>query len=264
MGTTLRAVIPTLRGLARRILAVRRTPTYYLPWLTRSGLDCTLILNNVEARFLEGHRRGPFPVSAVQYDGDGSVVGRYDVRLADSTDTAEVRLTPTGRGHGFATVDVSHIHSDLYVLLSDGTTYTATHGRQEFIERYPAWTRLVMGALGAILALGGRTIPAFVRHQYAYAGAESRSHLLLLNLSNVTNRIRVTVAGDRAGPPRSRLVRVAPMGAHLLDAGVFADPTGAVPLARHLTLRGNAWFNLYLVGAGTRDLAGPLSLMHVK
>jgi hypothetical protein len=31
-----------------------------------------------------------------------------------------------------------------------------------------------------------------------------------------------------------------------------------------LRLTGNAWFNLYLVGAGTRNLEGALSLMHVK
>jgi hypothetical protein len=31
-----------------------------------------------------------------------------------------------------------------------------------------------------------------------------------------------------------------------------------------LRLSGNAWFNLYLVGAGPRDLDGALSLMHVK
>jgi hypothetical protein len=31
-----------------------------------------------------------------------------------------------------------------------------------------------------------------------------------------------------------------------------------------VTLEGNAWFNLYVVGAGPRDLDGPLSVMHVK
>jgi hypothetical protein len=33
---------------------------------------------------------------------------------------------------------------------------------------------------------------------------------------------------------------------------------------KHLHLEGNAWFNLYLVGAAPRDFAGPLSLMHVN
>ena len=61
----------------------------------------------------------------------------------------------------------------------------------------------------------------------------------------------------------ARLIRVAPMGAALVDAAVLADraPDSTVLT---LTLQGNAWFNIYLVGAGPRDLAGPLSLMHVK
>lgn len=254
---------PSLRGLARRILAVTRTATYYLPWLSRSGLDCVLILNNVEARFRAGHRQGPFPVSVVQYDADGTAVKRYEATLADSTDTAEVPLQPTAGGYGFVTVDVSRLQSDHYVTLSDGTTYAATHGRQEFIEQYPIWTRAVMALLGGALAQAGRTIPAFVRHQYAYAGPESHSHLLLLNLSNVANRIRVT--GHRDGVRTAgRLVRVPPMGAALLDAGELAGPVNAGPAVLQLTLEGNAWFNLYLVGAGARGLTGPLSLMHVK
>lgn len=254
---------PSLRALARKILGVARTPTYFLPWFTGDRLDCTLILNNVEARFLEGHRGGPFPVSAVQYDADGSLVKRYEVTLADSTDTAEVALEPTARGYGFVTVDVTRIHSDLYVVLSDGVTYAATHGRHEFVEHYPPWTRMFLACLGGTLAVVGRTIPAFVRHQYVYAGTESRSHLLLLNLSNVTNRIRVT-SHPEGITPLSRLVRVAPMGAHLLEAGELSGPPSTDPSVSQLVLHGNAWFNLYLVGAGTRDMAGPLSLMHVK
>ena len=61
----------------------------------------------------------------------------------------------------------------------------------------------------------------------------------------------------------TRLVAVPPLGARLLDVGTLAPAaSGLTPLA--LRLEGNAWFNLYLVGAGPRDLAGPLSLMHVK
>jgi len=98
--------------------------------------------------------------------------------------------------------------------------------------------------------------------QYAYAGPDGRSHLLLLNLSNVTNRIRVVAHRDGARA-RTRLVAVPPLGARLLDVGTLAPAApGLMPLA--LRLEGNAWFNLYLVGAGPRDLAGPLSLMHVK
>lgn len=120
-----------------------------------------------------------------------------------------------------------------------------------------------MALLGNTLALVGQTIPAFVRHQYVYSGAQSRSHLLLLNLSNVTNRIRVTTHREGASP-LCHLVRVPPMGARLLDARELAGPVMTDPSVSQLTLHGNAWFNLYLVGAGARDMAGPLSLMHVK
>jgi hypothetical protein len=50
--------------------------------------------------------------------------------------------------------------------------------------------------VGGLLALLGRAIPAFVRHQYAYVGPDSRSHLLIMNLSNATNRVRVVASRD--------------------------------------------------------------------
>ena len=253
----------SLRVLARRLLGVTRTPTYYLPWLTRPGLECALILNNVEARFMEGHRQGPFPVSAVQHDASGAVVRRYEATLADSADTVELALEPTAAGCGFVSVDVSRIHSDLYVTLSDGDAYTATHGRHEFVEAYPIWARAVIGVLGASLACLGRTIPAFTRHQFVYSGTDNRSHVLLMNLSNVRNRIRVAASRDGADLG-GRLVSLPPMGAHLLDVSTLAPAPARGTQVLRLLLQGNAWFNLYLVGTGRRDLAGPLSLMHVK
>lgn len=252
-----------LRVLARKALGVARTPTYYLPWLTRPGLDCVLLVNNIEARFKPEYNQGPFPSSVRQYDADGTLVRRYDVVLSSSTDTAEIRLQPTAAGIGFVTVDVSHIHSDLYTTLSDGQYYTATHGRHEFVETYPAWTRILLGALGRLLAISGRTVPAFRREQYVFVGVESRSHLLLMNLSNVVNRIRV-VASEGGRPLGSRLLTVPAMGSCTLDVSTLGEPGVDAPRVKHLHLEGSAWFNLYLVGAGPRDLEGPLSLMHVK
>ena len=55
-----------LRTLARRLLGVRRTPAYYLPWITRPGLECALVLHNVEARFKPGWNEGPFELTAEQ------------------------------------------------------------------------------------------------------------------------------------------------------------------------------------------------------
>jgi hypothetical protein len=220
-----------------------------------------VLVNNIESRFRPGHNQGPFTATVTQYDAHGRVAGRYETTLADSVEAREVRLA-SAPGHGFVTVAAERIHSDLYVTLSDGATYTATHGRQEFVEQYPAWTRAVMAALGATLALAGRTIPAFVRDQYVYQRPDSRSHLLLLNLSNVTNRLRVVVTRD-ATVAGGRLLALPPMGARLLDVAALA-PAGAGGAVDRVRIEGNAWFNLYLVGAGSRDLAGPLSLMHVK
>lgn len=257
------AVRAIARALARRLLGVVRTPTYYLPWLTRPGLECTLLLNNVEARFMAGHRQGPFPATVVQYDSRGAVVRRYETIVADSTATVDLTLTPTPDGCGFVTVDVRHLHSDLYVTLSDGVAYGATHGRHEFVEAYPPWTRLLLAVAGAVLAPLRRTVPAFSRHQYVYAGTAGRSHVLLLNLSNVRNRIRV--AASRGGRAESRrLLSLPPMGARLLDVSTLTSEKPADTHVFRLLLQGNAWFNLYLVGAGPRDLDGPLSLMHVK
>jgi hypothetical protein len=84
-----------------------------------------------------------------------------------------------------------------------------------------------------------------------------------MNLSNVVNRIRVVTSEDRQRLG-SRLLTLPPMGSRMLDVSRFGEPGTEAPAVKHLHLEGNAWFNLYLVGAGPRDLAGPLSLMHVK
>lgn len=251
-----------MRTRARAMLGVSREPTYYLPWLARPGLECTLLLSNVEARFKVGYNRGPYPVEVRQYDRDGAVVGRHELTLRDVTDVVELPLAAGPGGYGFATVSGARLYSDLYVTLSDGKSYCATHGRGEWIERYPVRARLAHAALGGVLAWAGRTIPAFTRHQYVYAGADSRSHLLVMNLGNVTNRVRVTATcGGTTAPPR--MLRIPPLGTRLLDVGALVGSGDGTRVWR-LLLAGNAWFNFYMVGTGPRDLAGPVSLMHVK
>lgn len=251
-----------LRPLMRRLLGVARTPTYYLPWLGRPGLECVLVLSNVESRFRPEYSQGPFPVTVTQYDADGTIARRYDVSLADCAEAVELRLEPAG-GCGFAVVAGERLQSDLYVTLSDGETYTATHGRGEFIETYPRRARLAHAVIGRLLALFGRALPAFARDQYAYVGRDHQSHLLLMNLSNITNRVRVAASGD-GRPIAARLIALPPMGSHLLDVRSLSPATADVTAVSRLRLEGNAWFNLYIVGAGARGLAGPLSLMHVK
>lgn len=253
-----------LRSLARRVLGVTRESTYYLPWLTRPGLECVVLVNNIESRFTSGRGATATDLGATvtQYDAGGGVVGVYTTALSDSADAREVRLTPTAAGHGFVTVRTRRIHSDLYVALVDGESYSATHGRQEFIEHYPPWTRAALAIAGGAVATAGGTVPLFARDQYVYHGPDSRSHVLIFNLSNVVNRIRVVATrdGTRAG---TRLVRLPPMGSALLDIATLGPPAEHLVVER-LRLTGNAWFNLYLVGAGARDLDGALSLMHVK
>lgn len=260
-----------LRSFARRLLRVTRHPTYFLPWIVRPGLECALVLSNVEARFKPEYSSGPFRASVVQYDAQGVAAHRYDVTLQTSTDAVELPLKAATGGCGFATVSGDRLLSDLYVTLSDGHDYTATHGRGEFLETYPRLTRVLLAAACGVVSLAGRTIPVFTRDQYVYLGPDSRTHVLLLNLSNVPNAIRAslgtapsTAPGTEGRPAGSRLLRLPPMGSHLLDVASLA--TGQAPDAGvwRLRLEGNAWFNLYMVGAGPLDLAGPLSLMHVK
>lgn len=251
-----------LRSLARHLLGVTRVSTYYLPWLSRPGLDCVVLINNIESRFTSG--RDPTGLDAVvtQHDADGRVVGVSRTSLAHSTDAREVPVPATPAGHGFVTVRAPRIRSDLYVALVDGDSYTATHGRHEFVEHYPPWTRWLLAAAGVGLACVGHTVPAFARDQYVYLGPVSRSHVLLMNLSNVVNRVRVVATRDgaRLGV---RLLRLPPMGSCLLDVAALTAASETLTVT-HLRLTGNAWFNLYLVGAGPRGLEGALSLMHVK
>jgi hypothetical protein len=191
------------------------------------------------------------------------------VSLQTNTDAVELPLKPAGEGYGFVTVIGDFAQSDLYVTLTDGRDYTATHGRGEFVEEYPRLTRRLLAAACGVASLAGRTIPAFARNQYVYVGPDSRSHVLLMNLSNVANSIRAVLNADGRAVG-SRLLRIPPMGSHLLDVATLVDvaslASGQAPdaAAWRLRLEGNAWFNLYLVGAGPLDLAGPLSLMHVK
>jgi hypothetical protein len=255
-------MLGALRSTARRLLGVTRTPTYYLPWITRRGLRCVLILNNVESRFTSARSGGPFPAAVVQYDARGDVVRRYDASVPSATEPLELPLDAMAEGYGFVSVDVARLQSDLYVTVGDDETYTATHGRHEFLEAYPPWTRVLHAILGAVAAQLGRTLPIFVRHQYVYVGPDDRSYVLLLNLSDITNRVATTAVADGVTTGR-RLDTLAPHGAAMLDVRSLA-PAGGAARVLHLRVTGNAWFNLYLVGAGPRDLAGPLSLMHVK
>src|SRR3989442_22523 len=91
-----------VRALARSLLGVIRVPTYYLPWIARPGLECTLVLSNVEARFKPDSRRGPYTLAVEQYDADGAVVRRHELTLRDAPDGVERPPAPPAGGHGLA------------------------------------------------------------------------------------------------------------------------------------------------------------------
>src|SRR5207248_5399410 len=93
-----------LRTLARRLLGVQRSPAYYLPWITRPGLDCVLVLHNVEARFKPGYNVGPFEMTAEQFDAEGRLVARHHAYVRDSTDAVELPLTTPAEGCGVVVV----------------------------------------------------------------------------------------------------------------------------------------------------------------
>src|SRR5438034_4584594 len=94
LRATLGAMTGSLRSLARRLLGVARHPTYYLPWIIRPGLECALLLSNVEARFKPEYASGPFRASVVQYDAQGAAAHVYAVSLQTSTDAVELPLKP--------------------------------------------------------------------------------------------------------------------------------------------------------------------------
>src|SRR3989442_14800393 len=98
-------MLGALRSAARRLLGVTRTSTYYLPWISRPGLRCVLILNNVESRFTTARAGGPFPASVVQYDARGTVVARYDAKVPTATEPLQLPPNSEPLGHGFVTAN---------------------------------------------------------------------------------------------------------------------------------------------------------------
>src|SRR5256885_13866800 len=97
-------MLGALRSAARRLLGVTRTSTYYLPWISRPGLRCVLILNNVESRFTTARAGGPFPPAVVQYDARGTGVARHDPKVPPATQPPELPLDAVAPRHGLETL----------------------------------------------------------------------------------------------------------------------------------------------------------------
>src|SRR6266850_6181275 len=97
-------MLKRLRTWTRGLVGVRRDPTYYLPWLTRPGLDCLVLINNIESRFTSGRDGRGLDATVTQLDAEGQVVAIQHATLADSTDAREVPLRPAPPGYGFVTV----------------------------------------------------------------------------------------------------------------------------------------------------------------
>lgn len=195
----------SLRQLARRLLGVRRVPTYYVPWVRREGLR----------------------VSVWRRDEPGSLL-----TLDPSAFTASE--------HGF--LEIKNPAADVMVAVSNGDGYTATHGRNEFIEYYPWWVRAGWSVAWRVLRLLAVTVPAFTR-DHMIAGDQ---RLLVLNLSNLVNLIRVDDRWD------AHLYPVPAMGSAIIPCPALLDS---------MKLTGNAWFNFYVM---TESPDGAVALQHVK
>src|SRR5262245_54127687 len=108
-----------LRRVARALLGVERPPVYYLPWLVRPGIDCVLMLSNLEARFRSGHNAGPFAFRVTQYAADGRLLAEHHTCLKHSTDVAEVTLAASDTGWGFVTIGDDPVQPDRDVPLPE-------------------------------------------------------------------------------------------------------------------------------------------------
>jgi len=167
-------------------------------------------------------------------------------------------MTPTPRGYGFVTVSTSTSTRISNVTVADGESYTATTGGPVMSRRIRFACGSCSHLLGALLAPLPPDDPGVRRDQYAYAGPDGRSHLLLHNLSNASRTASgwsptATARAPGRGWWRCRRWAAAARRRHARARRPRADAAGAAP-------RGQRLVNLYLVGAGPRDLAGPLSL----
>src|SRR4029450_9372443 len=83
-----------LGSLARRVLGVTRESTYYLPWLTRPGLECVVLVNNIESRFTSGRgaTAADLEATVTQYDAGGRS------RLRDGADESDPLRSLRGAG----------------------------------------------------------------------------------------------------------------------------------------------------------------------
>ena len=258
-----RPMLRRVRTWTRGLLGVRRDPTYYLPWLTRPGLDCVVLLNNIESRFTSGREGRDLDATVTQFDSEGRG-GQPATRHADrqhrrargAADPGRRRLRLRDGGR-------ARIKSDLYVALVDGESVHArrTAGRSSSSTTRPGrarcsrWPARSWRRWGTRAGLRARSVRLSRRGQpLAPAGPES--------VERRQPRSRRRRARRRAGR-RPAGLHPAAEARGSLDVDSLA-PAAERLIVEQLRLTGNAWFNLYLVGAGTRDLEGALSLMHVK
>ena len=165
------------------------------------GLDCVVLLNNIESRFTSGREGRGLDAMVTQLDSEGRVsqpatrhAVRQHRRARGAAGAGRRRLWLRDGGRAPDQVRPLRgarrrrdVHRDARPAVSSSSTIRP-------------WTRAILAVAGALLAPLGHTVPAFARDQYVYHGADSRSHLLVLNLSNVVNRVRVVArARRRAG-----------------------------------------------------------------
>ena len=196
-----------MRRFLRWLLGVRRDPIYWLPWMGTT----TLLLTRIESRFRPA---GECPTIRVQtYDRAGRPYEWWELTLFDNAILESRFGTPGVIDYGLATVSGFTEPADVIATYGEDG-YCATHGRGEFIEVYPWWSRW-------LLRFG---LPAHRRTQFVFPGMS----LLVVNLSNVPNTIRMD--RERVTPP--------PRGARRLT-----------PKAEgRIELSASAWFGYYVIG----------------
>ena len=241
-----------LRSLARRVLGVTRESTYYLPWLTRPGLECVVLVNNIESRFTSG--RAPPPPAWTRRSPSttpsGGVVGVYTTALTDSADAREVRADADGgRPRLRDGADAAgSTPTSTWRWSTARATARRTAGRSSSSTIRRGRGRRWRSPAALLAAAGAHRAALRARPVRLSRPGQplARAHLQPVERRQPHPRGRHPRRRARPGPGCCGCRRwVRPCST---SARWGRRPSRLV--VERLRLTGNAWFNLYLVGAG--------------
>lgn len=260
--------IPLLKKLAKSFLKPQRKFTYYLPWLTTERVRCSLLLNNIEARFLTKTSLYPLDLRVTQYNESGKVIKIYQELLTSPTDVKELLLSSENQGKircGLVTIQGKRGWlSGIYLILSDGENCSLTHGRHEVIDHFPSWAGALIRVVSTCVGPFVKQLAAFGKDQFVYLHQQFSSHLIFLNLSTATNLLFLTLRKEtkRITSRRLALPGLGSQVIHLRQ--FFSSAPGNLSGIFQLEIRATLRFNYYVIGAGPEEFSGSLSIQHVK